>query len=114
MRVSLWDTDRSWHVLSYEKVLKIQQAEEGSRVWGRKDPRVCTAKYLHCYPETITTLLTGYTPTQTWSFFMLERQLGAELNDKFICMRLLLQNWDMWLLQLLYRSQHRDTEWLNG
>ena len=45
---------------------------------------------------------------------MLERQLGAELNDKFICMRLLLQNWDMWLLQLLYRSQHRDTEWLNG
>ena len=37
---------------------------DGRVVWGRVDTCVCTAESLHCSPETATTLLTGYTPTQ--------------------------------------------------
>ena len=33
-------------------------------VWGRMDTCVCMAEPLHCSPETITTLLTGYTAIQ--------------------------------------------------
>ena len=31
-------------------------------VWGRMDTCICTAESLYCPPETIITLLTGYTP----------------------------------------------------
>ena len=34
------------------------------RVWGRMDTCVCMAEYLCYSPETVTTLLTGYTPIQ--------------------------------------------------
>ena len=37
---------------------------DGRVVWGRMDTCVCMAEFLHCSPETITTLLIGYTPTQ--------------------------------------------------
>ena len=37
---------------------------DGRGVWGRMDTCVCMAESLHCSPETITTLLTGYTPIQ--------------------------------------------------
>ena len=30
--------------------------------WGRTDTRICVAETLHYLPETITTLLIGYTP----------------------------------------------------
>ena len=33
-------------------------------VWGKMDTCICMAESLHCSLETITTLLTGYTPTQ--------------------------------------------------
>ena len=33
-------------------------------VWGRMDTCVCRAESLCCPPETITTLLIGYTPVQ--------------------------------------------------
>ena len=33
-------------------------------VWGRMDPCMCMAESLRCLPETITTLLIGYTPIQ--------------------------------------------------
>ena len=33
-------------------------------VWGRMDTCICMTKSLHCSPETITTLLIGYTPIQ--------------------------------------------------
>ena len=36
----------------------------GSGFWGRMDTHECTAESLHCPPETIRTLLVGYTPTQ--------------------------------------------------
>ena len=35
-----------------------------SQVWGRMDACIFTAESLCCSPETVTTLLTGYTPVQ--------------------------------------------------
>ena len=36
----------------------------GGGGWGRMDTCVCMAESLRCSPETITTLLVGYTPIQ--------------------------------------------------
>ena len=38
---------------------------DGRGVWGRMDTCICMAESLHCSHETITTLLTGYTPIQS-------------------------------------------------
>ena len=35
---------------------------DGRGVWGRMDTAICVAELLCCSPETITTLLTGYSP----------------------------------------------------
>ena len=35
---------------------------DGRGVWGRMDTWICVAEILRCPPETITTLLIGYTP----------------------------------------------------
>ena len=35
---------------------------DGRGVWGRMDTCICMAELLCCAPETITTLLIGYTP----------------------------------------------------
>ena len=40
---------------------------DGTGVW-RMDTCVCMAKSLHCSPEAITTLLSGYTPIQNKKF----------------------------------------------
>jgi len=37
-------------------------SEDGRGVWRRMDTCVCVTGLLHCSPETITTLLIGYTP----------------------------------------------------
>ena len=37
---------------------------DGRGVWRRMDTCTCMAEALHCPPETITTLLIGYTPTE--------------------------------------------------
>ena len=37
---------------------------DGRGVWGRKYTCICLAESLGCSPETITTLLTDYTPLQ--------------------------------------------------
>jgi len=49
---------------------------DGRVVWGRMDTCVCMAEFLHCSPETVTRLLTGYTPTQN--------VLGVKKNKKKI------------------------------
>ena len=41
---------------------------DGRGVWGRKDPCICMAESLCCPPETITTLLIGYTLIQNKKF----------------------------------------------
>ena len=37
---------------------------DGRGVWGRMETCICMAEPLLCSPETITTLLIGYTPIQ--------------------------------------------------
>ena len=37
---------------------------DGRGVWGRRDTCICKAESLYCLPETIKTLLIGYTPIQ--------------------------------------------------
>ena len=37
---------------------------DGRGVWGRRDTCICKAESLYCSPETIKTLLIGYTPIQ--------------------------------------------------
>ena len=37
---------------------------DGRGVWGRMGTCICMAESLRCSPETITTLLIGYTPKQ--------------------------------------------------
>ena len=44
----------------------VKPGWEGSL--GRMDIHICMAEFLLCSPETITTLLTGYTPIQNKKF----------------------------------------------
>ena len=47
-----------------ELCLMLCGTPDGRGVWGRKDTCICLAESLGCLPETITTLLTDYTPLQ--------------------------------------------------
>jgi len=47
-------------------------------VWGRMDTCICMTKSLHCSPETITTLLIGYTPIQKEKFKKRRRRKRKE------------------------------------
>ena len=40
---------------------------DGRGVWGRMDTCICMTEFLHSSPETITTLLTDYTPIKNKS-----------------------------------------------
>ena len=42
---------------------------DGRGVWGGMDTCICMTESLHCSPETIITLLIGYTPTHTKKLF---------------------------------------------
>ena len=42
----------------------------GRGVWGRMDTCMSMAESLHCLPETVTTLLIGYTPIQNKKVFV--------------------------------------------
>ena len=53
--------DQQKSVLQHMELYSMSCASlDGSRVWGAMD----VWQSLHCYPETITVWLTGYTPTQ--------------------------------------------------
>ena len=41
---------------------------DGWGVWGKGDTRMCMAESLRCSPETVTTLVIGYTPIQNKKF----------------------------------------------
>ena len=51
---------------------------DGRGVWGRMDTCIWMAESLHSSPETITTLLTGYTAIQNKKF-----TVKKNLNKKF-------------------------------
>ena len=59
---------------------------DGRAVWGRMDTCVCMAESLHCLPETITTLLIGYTPVQNKKFIKKKKKTtdGFRYSNPFL------------------------------
>ena len=51
-------------IVTHYAVLTASQQSGHWRLWGRIDTCVYTAEYFPCSPETVTTLLIGYTPIQ--------------------------------------------------
>ena len=57
---------------------------DGRGVWGRMDTCICVAESLLCPPETITTLLTSYTPypnTRASQVALMVKNLPANARD---------------------------------
>ena len=59
-----WITNKDLLSSTWNSAQCYRPSWDGSGVWGRMDPCLCTAESLHCSSETTTTLLTGYTPIQ--------------------------------------------------
>ena len=47
---------------------------DGRGIWGRMDTCIPITEFLHCSPETITTLLIVYTPIQNKKFRVWEKK----------------------------------------
>ena len=59
-----WTTNEYLLYITWNPVQCYVPAWMGGGVWGRMDSCICTAESLHCSPETITILLTGYARVQ--------------------------------------------------
>ena len=59
-----WTTNEYLLYITWNPVQCYVPAWMGGGVWGRIDACICTAESLHCSPETITILLTGYARVQ--------------------------------------------------
>ena len=59
-----WVTNRHLLHSTWNSARRYVAAWMGRRFWGRMEACTCTAESLCCPPETITTLLIGYTPIQ--------------------------------------------------
>ena len=57
---------------------------DGREVWGRVDTCICVAESLCRPPETITTLLTGYTQYKIVFFFFFKNICGSHLSYFFV------------------------------
>ena len=56
------DNQQGPAVEHWELCSKLCGSLDEWRVWGSVDTCICLAESLGCPPETVTTLLTGYTP----------------------------------------------------
>ena len=56
-------TTRTYYI-AQGTLLSVMWQPGWEGVWGRMDTGICMAESLPCSPETITTLLIGYTPIQ--------------------------------------------------
>ena len=56
----------------------------GRGVWGRKDTSTCMAESLACSPETITTLLIGYTSYKTKGLKKIKKILFENINTPYL------------------------------
>ena len=65
---SKWITSKFLLYSTWNSAQLLCGSLAGRGVWGRMDTCICMAESLHCSPETITTLLTGYTPIQNIKF----------------------------------------------
>ena len=65
---SMFKTDNQPGVtvyIAHGTLLSVMWQPGWEGVWGSMDTSICGAESLHYSPETITTLLIGYTPMQT-------------------------------------------------
>ena len=53
---------------------------DGTGVWGRMDTCICMAESLCCSPETITTLLMGYTLIQNKKLFFKKKKRDEKMR----------------------------------
>ena len=69
-----------------ERCSMLYSSLDGRGVWGRMDTCICMAKSLCSSPETITTLLIGYTPIQNKKFMKKKKKLslvsGGPINQR--------------------------------
>ena len=63
----------------------------GRGIQGRKDTCICVAESLRCPPETITTLLISYTPTQNKKFKKRIRNVSPYLFHCLLCPKIFQQ-----------------------
>ena len=56
----------------------------GRGVWGRMDACICTAQYLHCSPETTTTLLIPLLQFKTRSLKFEKKMLSWKCKDSSV------------------------------
>ena len=56
------DDQKGPNVQHRKQCLMLHGSLDGMGAWGRMDTCICMAEFLCCPPETITTLLTSYTP----------------------------------------------------
>ena len=60
----LQDNQQGPTVQHKELCSRLRGSLDGREVWGRMETCTCMAEFFCCLPETITTLLTGYTPVK--------------------------------------------------
>ena len=64
---------------------KLCTSLDGRRVWGRMDTCTCMAESFLCSPETITTLLIGYTPIQNKKFKVWKKKTAQAWLHMYVC-----------------------------
>ena len=76
---------------------------DGRGVWGRTDTSMCMAESLCCSPETVTTLLTSYTPIQNKKFIIEHgRKAFVYIFINYMCNIYIIENMNVCLTKKTY------------
>ena len=79
-----WITNKNLPYIACGTLLNVMCHPGWERIWGRMNICKCMAESLHCSPETITTLLIGYTPIQNVFDVKKIKKLSSLCLDLFI------------------------------
>ena len=63
-------------IIKHMELSRLCARVDGRGVWERRDTCICMAESFCSSPETTTTLLTGYTPTQNKNFKVKKKSLS--------------------------------------
>ena len=77
-----WITNKDLSYSTGNSAQCYMPAWMGVGVWGRTDTCTWMAEFLHCLPETITTLLFGYTPIQNKKSKVWKKKQNPQTNSK--------------------------------
>ena len=88
----------------------------GRGIWGRMNACVCITKSLCCSPETITTLLIGYTPVQNKRFknrniveTRKKKIKAINISKEFDGSLMLETEFDPWVRKIPWRRKRQPT-----